>query len=71
MNKSTQSISEIASATSEQLIAANEVNTTIQHIANETEKTSIASETIANAIKDLQLKAISYQTKSIDFENKD
>lgn len=51
VNKTTQSISEISSATEEQLLTAREVSSAIQQVADETEKSAIASEEIATATK--------------------
>lgn len=53
--KTTQSISEISSATEEQLLTAREVSTAIQQVADETEKSAIASEEIAQATKTLSV----------------
>jgi methyl-accepting chemotaxis protein len=53
VNKTTQSISEISSATEEQLLTAREVSSAIQQVADETEKSAIASESIALATKKL------------------
>lgn len=57
VGKTTQSISEIASATEEQLAAAKEVSTAVQQVAEETEKSAAASEEIANAVQGLMGKA--------------
>ncbi|MBC7712572.1 MAG: PAS domain-containing methyl-accepting chemotaxis protein [Rhizobacter sp.] len=53
VNKTTQSISEISSATEEQLLTARGVSSAIQQVADETEKSAIASEEIATATKSL------------------
>ena len=53
VNKTTQSISEISAAAEEQLLTARGVSTSIQQVADETEKSAIASETIATATKSL------------------
>lgn len=55
VNKTTQSISEISSATEEQLLTAREVSSAIQEVADETEKSAIASESIALATKSLSV----------------
>jgi methyl-accepting chemotaxis protein len=55
VNKTTQSISEISSATEEQLLTAREVSAAIQQVADETEKSAIASESIALATKSLSI----------------
>lgn len=55
VNKTTQSISEISSATVEQLLTAREVSSAIQQVADETEKSAIASESIATATKMLSV----------------
>ncbi len=57
VSKTTQSISEIAFATEEQLSAAKEVSVAVQQVAEETEKSAIASEGIASAIVELRHKA--------------
>lgn len=51
--KTTQSISEISAAAEEQLLTAKGVSSAIQQVADETEKSAIASETIANATSSL------------------
>jgi methyl-accepting chemotaxis protein len=51
--KTTQAMSEISVAVNEQLVAAKEVSNAIQHVAQETEKSAIASESIARSTKDL------------------
>lgn len=53
--KTTQSISEISVATEEQLLTARAVSAAIQEVADETEKSAIASESIAMATKDLSV----------------
>jgi methyl-accepting chemotaxis protein len=53
VEKTSQSIAEINCAAEEQSAAAREVSSSIQHIADEMEKTSISSEGIANGTKDL------------------
>jgi methyl-accepting chemotaxis protein len=53
--KTTQSISEISSATEEQLLTAREVSSAIQQVSDETEKSAIASESIAQATKSLSV----------------
>jgi methyl-accepting chemotaxis protein len=68
VTRTTQSISEIASATEEQLIASKEVSTGIQQVATETERSATASEAIATAIKALQDKAVEYQKKALAFK---
>ncbi len=55
VNKTTQSISEISSATEEQLLTAREVSSAIQQVSDETEKSAIASEEIATATKTLSV----------------
>ena len=53
VTKTTQSISEISASAQEQLVAANEVSLAIQQVAEETEKSAIASEAIASATGEL------------------
>ncbi|MEH0862449.1 methyl-accepting chemotaxis protein [Halobacteriovorax sp. DPLXC-1] len=53
VNNTNHSISEISSATQEQLIAAKEVSEAVQEVANQTEKSASASESIALATKGL------------------
>ncbi|VVE83964.1 methyl-accepting chemotaxis protein [Pandoraea sputorum] len=49
VSRTTQAISEISCAAEEQLVAAREVSLAIQHVAEETEKSAGACETIAQA----------------------
>ncbi|VVE73386.1 chemotaxis protein [Pandoraea captiosa] len=49
VSRTTQAISEISCAAEEQLVAAREVSLAIQHVAEETEKSAGACETIAHA----------------------
>ncbi|VVE37658.1 chemotaxis protein [Pandoraea terrae] len=49
VGRTTQAISEISCAAEEQLVAAREVSVAIQHVAEETEKSAGACETIAQA----------------------
>lgn len=49
VSRTTQAISEISCAADEQLVAAREVSLAIQHVAEETEKSAAACETIAQA----------------------
>jgi methyl-accepting chemotaxis protein len=51
--KTTQAISEVSCAADEQLVAAKEISSAIQHVAEETEKSASASESIANGTIDL------------------
>ncbi len=51
--KTTQSIFEISNATAGQLTAAKKVNVAVRQVAEETEKSAVASESIANATKEL------------------
>jgi methyl-accepting chemotaxis protein len=55
VNKTTESISEISSATEEQLLTARQVSSAIQQVADETEKSAIASEEISTATKSLYI----------------
>ena len=57
VEKTSQSMAEMSCATEEQSIAAREVSSSIQHIAGEMEKTSIASEGIASGTRDLTQEA--------------
>jgi methyl-accepting chemotaxis protein len=50
--KTTQAISEVSCAADEQLVAAKEISSAIQQVAEETEKSASASESIANGTKD-------------------
>lgn len=51
--KTTQAIAEIACAADEQMLAAREVSTAIQHVAEETEKSAMSCDGIAHATHDL------------------
>ncbi|MDX2269965.1 MAG: PAS domain-containing methyl-accepting chemotaxis protein [Bryobacter sp.] len=53
VEKTTRSISEIASAAEEQLVAAREVGAAIQNVARETERSAESSEMIAASTRDL------------------
>jgi len=51
--KTTRSISEIASAAEEQLVAAREVNAAIQNVARQTERSAESSDMIASSTREL------------------
>jgi len=53
VNKTTQAIGEVSCAADEQLVAAREISSAIQQVAEETEKSAYASDSIANATKAL------------------
>ncbi|WP_087686221.1 MULTISPECIES: methyl-accepting chemotaxis protein [unclassified Pandoraea] len=57
VSRTTQAISEISCAAEEQLVAAREVSLAIQHVAEETEKSAGACETIAQATAGLTSEA--------------
>ncbi|VVE29914.1 chemotaxis protein [Pandoraea capi] len=57
VSRTTQAISEISCAAEEQLVAAREVSLAIQHVAEETEKSAGACETIAQATTGLNQEA--------------
>lgn len=57
VEKTSQTMAEMSCATEEQSTAAKEVSSSIQHIAEEMEKTGIASEGIANGTKELMEEA--------------
>ncbi|MGC7406320.1 methyl-accepting chemotaxis protein [Pandoraea pneumonica] len=57
VSRTTQAISEISCAAEEQLVAAREVSLAIQHVAEETEKSAGACETIAQATSGLTQEA--------------
>lgn len=57
VEKTSQSMAEMSCATEEQSVAAREVSSSIQHIAGEMEKTSIASEGIASGTRELTQEA--------------
>ncbi|RJG16976.1 methyl-accepting chemotaxis protein [Massilia cavernae] len=56
--KTTQAISDISSATNEQLVTAKEVSVAIQYIAEESEKSAGACDSIARSTEDLNTSAV-------------
>jgi methyl-accepting chemotaxis protein len=65
--KTTQAISEISCAAEEQLIAAKEVSNAIQHVAEQTEISATASDTIAQSTKMIKRDAEFLNKNVIDF----
>lgn len=57
VSKTTLAISEISSATNEQLLTAKEVSAAIQHIAEETEKSAVSCDSIARSTDGLNQNA--------------
>lgn len=67
--KTTQAISEVSCAADEQLVAAKEISSAIQHVAEETEKSASASESIANGTIDLSKGAEELKVTVLKFKS--